>query len=148
MSHASATLEANGLAGALRRVRYPLAAVAVALFIVGEILLHLPPKMLPRIGVDKLLHVICYGGFTGLTLLLLSVFAGWTYLWRSTSGLAMVAAALVALAVLGYVDELTQPLTGRRFQWSDLAADIVGIVLCAALFALLARWGTSRRLEA
>lgn len=123
----------------VRRARMPLALASLSIFVLGEVMLHLPPGSLPRLGMDKMLHVICYGTFTGLALLMLSLFVGWQFVWRTTQGYAAVATTLLMLAALGYLDEITQPFTGRRFEWSDLAANVVGILLCGCCFFMLGR---------
>lgn len=106
------------------------------------VLLHVPPVFPPvprKYPVDKLVHA---GLYFGLTLLL-----AWTVLgFRRRSGesprtqvLAAAGWAVAVAMVYGVVDEWTQPLTGRQFEWLDLVADDVGIVAGAVAFGAVAR---------
>lgn len=82
---------------------------------------------------DKLVHFTAFGLLAGLAVYVLGN--------RHTGrGLARRAAAIWAVVALyGLLDEFTQPLTGRDFEWLDWAADISGAA-CGALLATLWRW--------
>ena len=85
---------------------------------------------------DKLVHFTAYG-----ILAALAVFA--LVGPRSNRGLGSLVrrTAMILGLVIGYglLDEFTQPLTGRDFEWLDWAADIGGAV-CGTLLATLWRW--------
>jgi len=86
---------------------------------------------------DKLVHFTAYGILAGL-----AVYAIGNRL--SVRGLAKRAAAILAVVIAyGLLDEFTQPLTGRDFEWLDWAADIGGAV-CGTLLATLWRWNELR----
>lgn len=81
---------------------------------------HLPPAHLPATGVsDKFEHIVGYGLLA--TLVSATVRA---YLRR-----VPFVTIVIALALFGAVDEVTQPLVGRTADFWDWAADVGGIVL-------------------
>ena len=89
---------------------------------------------------DKLVHFTAYG-----ILAALAVFA--LIGPRSSRGRGSLVrrAAVIwcAVVVYGLLDEFTQPLTGRDFEWLDWAADIGGAT-CGTLLATLWRWRGGR----
>jgi len=102
---------------------------------------HVPLPEIPRMGwilpLDKWLHIGMYGGGAFLAAFLLMVslpetprsgcFRGkWPWGWLGVG--------LVAYALL---DEATQPLTGRNFDWFDWVADITGILAGFLAFQVL-----------
>ena len=117
---------------ASRSIRQLSVAGCAALYVAAFVATHLPPSRVPGGGLinDKILHLI---GYAGLGL------ATW---WAWSVGLRRGRSAGVFLGlwaiVLCYalVDELTQPIVGRSFEWGDLAADAVGALvgLSAARF--------------
>jgi VanZ family protein len=83
-----------------------------------------PPQQQPLFSKDKLLH---FSAYAGLAFLFVTV----AQIRRSTiPGLRrrpLPIAALWLLAVTaGFLDEITQPLTARDFEWWDWVADILG----------------------
>ena len=92
---------------------------------------------------DKLVHFTAYGILAALAVLaLVGPRAS-----RGRGPLVRRAAAILAVVVAyGLIDEFTQPLTGRDFEWLDWAADIGGAA-CGTLLALIWRWrrGTCSR---
>ncbi|HVU86117.1 MAG TPA: VanZ family protein [Pirellulales bacterium] len=78
-----------------------------------------PPAQQPMLSSDKLLH---FSAYAGLGFLL--TFVAWT---RNRPGKPLPILALLLVAVTaGFVDEITQPLTARDFEWMDWVADILG----------------------
>ncbi len=69
--------------------------------------------------VDKLVHFTLYYVLSGLAA------AAFTKPGSPTSVRRMLAVVLAAVA-FGLIDETTQPLTGRDFDWWDWLADILG----------------------
>lgn len=92
-----------------------------------------PPPTVPGDDVpwDKLLHFGAYlaGGALVATALLLGARRR-RVIWL---------AAGLALAAFALLDEATQPLAGRDFEWLDWAADVSGIAAGMALAARVAR---------
>jgi len=93
---------------------------------------------------DKTIHVVIYGGF-GLLL------AGTLDVWcrrnrRSLSAVARSVALLGAASLYGFVDERTQPWTGRFYDLGDFYADVIGAAAGIAAFHLLRAIGLFRRL--
>jgi VanZ family protein len=114
-------------------VRYGwLTAAAVALA-VTLVLTHVPQLELPgqtaRWGVDKLIHAGAYGAVMLLTLRAMGRVATWPRM------LAMAA----LLAVVGVVDEYTQPLMGRTASVYDWLADVAGLLLGMSIWRIARR---------
>lgn len=84
---------------------------------------------------DKLVHFTAYGVLAGLAVYALGK-------WLSSRGRSLAAwhaaAILATIVAYGLLDEFTQPLTGRDFEWLDWAADINGAA-SGMLLALLWR---------
>lgn len=93
------------------------------------------PTLIP---VDKVAHFSCYAGLTVLALLLPVGFL------RGPNGLAVPRRRAAALglwglvALLGLIDETTQPWFDRDFEWADLACDMSGALL--AILVVSAIW--------
>jgi VanZ family protein len=97
--------------------------------------LRLPEQELP---LDKLVHFAMYA--------LLGFLAGAAVgLSRRVSALSgaktpvVLVLVVIALAAWGFVDELTQPMFGRTFEWLDLLADVCGIIVGLGCFQLALR---------
>ena len=114
-----------------------------ALFYFGAMFFatHVPLPHIPRMGwilpLDKWIHMAIYGGGALLTAFLLMVsltetprsgfFRGkWPWGWLG-----------LGLASYALLDEATQPLTGRNFDWFDWTADMVGILGGFLVFQVL-----------
>ena len=101
-------------------------AILVVYWSVLLLATHWPRQIIPEPGrllaSDKLLH---FSAYTGLGFLFLLV----AFLrHRITAPLPLpifVGVALLASAA-GFIDEATQPLFGRDFEWYDWCADTVG----------------------
>jgi VanZ family protein len=91
---------------------------------------HIPQAAMPRFlqhtFLDKIEHVLAYG--TIATLFVLSV--------PPRTSLTVSLAGLLALAGIGILDEVTQPLFNRTADVRDYLSDLVGILLaCSILLA-------------
>jgi len=97
--------------------------MVVALVSMGGViaLTHIPQDVLTRVmhanPHDKIEHVVAYGVVAALLLLSLRRPVPWVLLL----------ALLCALAAVGALDEMTQPLVKRQASFLDYAADLVGI---------------------
>lgn len=69
---------------------------------------------------DKLVHFGLYATLAGLALRALTLRA------RAASALARCILVLICVVAFGLLDEATQPLTGRDFDWFDWLADGIG----------------------
>lgn len=90
-------------------------------------LTHIPQDILSRVlradPFDKIEHVVAYGVVAVfLFLSLRRPVPGWLFL-----------AVLAALAVIGVLDEMTQPLVNRQASIIDYAADLVGVALACSV---------------
>ena len=85
----------------------------------------LPPRWVPLLPHDKLLH---FGAFAGLSMLALRIAPDWTQrtVW------------LLALLLAGLAIELLQKLVpGRDFCWRDMGANTIGIATATMIFGLI-----------
>jgi VanZ family protein len=102
------------------------ATVAAALAVVGAT--HIPQEMMPKElqvrMLDKVEHVVAYG--TIAFFLLMS--------FRRPPGFKAMATILLASALMGAVDEVTQPLVRRIASPMDWAADLIGVAMACGLF--------------
>lgn len=97
-------------------------------------LTHIPqaamPEFLSEHMLDKLEHVLAYGTIAILFLLSLP----------ERSRPATFVIGLVGLAVIGAVDEITQPFVNRVASVGDYAADVIGMLLACAIFLVKRRF--------
>lgn len=105
---------------------------------------HLPPLGLRTVSFDLNLHIsdkIAHSGaYGGLTLLVLLV-------WRTRRkpGLSLrskafwVSMLCLAIAGCGLIDESTQPMVGRHFDWFDWLANLCGMTTAVVSSSLLPR---------
>ncbi len=97
-------------------------------------LTHIPqaamPEFLSEHMLDKIEHVLAYGLIAFLFLLSLPEGS------RPTTFVI----GLVGLAVIGAVDEITQPFVNRVASVGDYAADVIGILLAVAIFLVKRRF--------
>jgi len=105
----------------------------VALLVAVIVLSVLPGQALPAVGVDdSLMHWLVY---VPLALLPTVAIAS-----RLTASLAA-----ILMAPLGLVLEVAQMVApGRRFEWSDVAADALGVMAGMVLGWLVRPWWRSR----
>jgi VanZ family protein len=91
-------------------------------------LTHIPHEALPKIlqenMLDKVEHIAAYGLIAFLFLQALP----------NPAPLALSAVGLLVLAVIGILDEATQPLVNRHASVWDYVADLVGILLACVIF--------------
>lgn len=92
-----------------------------------------PPAQQPMLSSDKLLHFSAYAGLG----FLLTIVA-WLHN-RPGRALPILALFLVAITA-GFVDEITQPLMARDFEWMDWVADILGALSGVALGVAITRY--------
>ncbi len=104
--------------------------MAVALLSTACLLMltHIPndalPKVLQRNLLDKVEHAVAYGLVAILFLRAL----------RRPVRPLLLAFVLMALAVVGALDEITQPLVNRYASITDYVFDLVGIAGAAVIF--------------
>jgi hypothetical protein len=104
--------------------------VLLTLLIVGGVLglTHLPPQDIPSslqdVAPDKVEHIVAYGLIAGFFLLSL----------RRPVRPVVLLVGLGALAVLGALDETTQPLVHRTCDFWDYASDLTGIAISCVVF--------------
>jgi VanZ family protein len=95
-------------------------------------LTHIPGENIPRMlqvhYLDKAEHVVAYGLIAGFFLLSL----------KRPVRPAVLLVGLATLAVLGALDEATQPLVHRFASASDYVCDLAGMAMACAVF-LVAR---------
>ena len=111
---------------------------------------HMPisKQVEDRVGLppnsDKTIHVVLYSGFGLLVSGTLDAYG--RRRGRTMSLVAQAALVLIFVTAYGYVDEVTQPWTGRRYDPRDLVADFVGAAVGIAIYQLLRSIGLFRRL--
>lgn len=81
---------------------------------------------------DKVVHFLLYGGLAFWLALAADAICGvpprHAARWRR--GMLI----LLAVAVQGFADEWTQPLTGRTYDLIDWASDLLGAAVCLGLY--------------
>jgi VanZ family protein len=121
----------------LRRFTLSLLAIYLGLmFLATHVKLHdmrLPHEDLP---LDKLVHFGMYSGLGFLAGAAVGLSRRVTGLTRAKMPLALLLVTL-ALAGWGLMDELTQPIFGRTFEWLDLLADVCGVIVGLGCFQLV-----------
>jgi VanZ family protein len=93
---------------------------------------------------DKTIHVVIYSGFGLLMCGLLEARAA--NRGRPMSSASHAVCVLLMATAYGYVDEVTQPFTGRNYDLRDFYADIIGTAFGIAAYYLLRAIGLFRRL--
>lgn len=84
----------------------------------------LPGSSLPKtnlLGIDKLVHIVMYGGLGGLLTLFL--------IRKKLSGVRLFLILTIVCVGYSFIDELHQPLVGRTFSYYDILANVIGFVL-------------------
>lgn len=87
-------------------------------------LTSLPGKSLPKstiIGIDKLVHLVMYGG--------LSFFLTVVLAHRGLGGLKLLLSVFAITVIYAYFDEWHQPFVGRTFSHYDVMANMTGVLL-------------------
>ncbi|MGH7137601.1 MAG: VanZ family protein [Pirellulales bacterium] len=82
---------------------------------------------------DKVAHFTLYAVLAALALRTV------TLGFSSTSAVVRCVGVLAAVAAFGLLDEATQPLTARDFDWFDWLADNIGVVVGIVSYELLRR---------
>jgi VanZ family protein len=126
--------------GSSFRPRWMLATV---LSVVGVLALtHIPQEAIPRVlqenAFDKVEHVVAYGVIT--TLFLMSL--------KRPIRPAVLVLGLAALAVIGALDEMTQPYVNRTASGADYVSDLIGMAMACTVFlirGLLGRYRLGRQ---
>jgi hypothetical protein len=124
---------------------HPRWMAATVLSVVGVLgLTHIPGEDIPRVlqvhYLDKVEHVVAYGLITGFFLLSLKRPArpeGRTRSGPAGRGRFRAAVPLIglaALAALGALDEMTQPLVNRVASVADYACDLLGVAIPSVVF--------------
>ena len=94
-------------------------------------LTHIPQKFMPsqiqERGVDKFLHILAYGTITALFIISL----------KSSLSLFSASFLFFVISVIGIFDEVTQPLVNRQASFSDLLADITGVIVVFLLLLIV-----------
>jgi len=92
-------------------------------------LTHIPGEDMPRVlqvhALDKVEHVVAYGVIT----------AGFLFSLKRPTRWGLLLAGLLALAAIGALDEMTQPLVNRTCDLRDFICDLTGIVVPGVVFA-------------
>ncbi len=122
----------TGMTNGFTSYFYPRWLIVALFSLLGVLALtHIPQDALPRVFQrhwhDKIEHFVAYGLVAAPLMLSL----------RRPARLPLFLALLGALAAIGALDEITQPLVHRHASISDFAADLVGIA--AACLVLLVR---------
>lgn len=111
---------------------------------------HAPPRSVPRaasLAWDKAVHTAAYAVLAMLTGLSASALAERRVgpPDRPARLARRNATLLVLLTAYGLLDEATQPLTGRTFEWQDWAANGLGVALGLAVHTVYGVWRLRRR---
>lgn len=114
-----------------RRMLRMLAAATLCYWIVMTILMHMPltPRLKkpgPGLPADKTVHFVLYGGLATALILTAEQRARVRPATFPKSRLVRYGLVFVFCTVHGYLEELTQPLTGRTYDLSDFVADCLG----------------------
>ena len=103
-------------------------AVAMAALVVLLALTHIPQEMMPKALdahlLDKVEHVVAYGVVAFLFLLS----------FRRPLGVTGVVVFLLVAALVGGLDEMTQPWVNRTASGLDFVADMIGVVVAYVIF--------------
>ena len=104
--------------------------MVVAIFVLTHIPNDRVPRLITRIGDDKLRHVLSYGLFAVL------LFAG-LRAWLPNPVKALAWVAVIGIGLAG-IDEVTQPLAGRTCSFLDFLASLGGTLLGGCLMLMTA----------
>ena len=116
-------------------------AIALAGMVCLLTLTHIPNEVLPRAlqrsMLDKVEHAVAYGLIAILFLCSL----------RRPVRPLLVLIVGVVLAVVGALDEITQPLVNRHASIIDYASDVVGIAAACGVFLVRRGLGGSAKIK-
>lgn len=106
--------------------RWMLLTLLVAGCVLG--LTHIPgpaiPRALQNVAPDKVEHIVAYGLIAGSFLLSL----------KRPVRPAVLLLGVAALALLGALDEVTQPLVNRTADIGDYLSDLIGLAVSCTVF--------------
>lgn len=94
-------------------------------------LTSLPGTSLPKnsmIGIDKLVHLVMYGGLSFFLTIVLSN--------RGLRDLKLLASVILITLAYSYFDEWHQPFVGRTFSYYDIIANMVGVLMTSVPLTL------------
>jgi len=101
--------------------------IALAFTTIVMVLTHIPQELMPsqlqKKDLDKLQHIVAYGIITFLFNLSL----------KNSPSILSALLLFIAILAIGITDEITQPFVHRQASLSDLAADVIGIILALLL---------------
>lgn len=122
-----------------------LAAGTFFYWLVMTILMHIPlppPRVHPQpvLPTDKTAHLVLYAGLATALFVTLEQRARLRPATRPRTRLARATMLLGVCTLHGYVEEFTQPLSGRTYDLADLAADCVGAAIALAACLLIFRF--------
>jgi VanZ family protein len=121
----------KGLLKSCFRPWWTLLALVVAGCVLG--LTHIPgqdiPPVLQHVASDKVEHIVAYGLMAGSFLLSLQ---------RPVRPVLLLL-GLAALALIGALDETTQPFVNRTCDLMDYLSDLTGITLASVVFLIATR---------
>jgi VanZ family protein len=123
------------------KYQFPLIIWAAVIFWLSS-LNSLPPIETPIISADKLAHISVYFIFYWLSYraIFFQTFSirlkRWSLVW-----------ALLLTGIYGYLDELHQSFVpGRKYDYYDMLADLIGGLLFITLFLILKRGKEKKKL--
>lgn len=132
-----------------RRLLQLLAVVTFCYWLAHTLLLHMPiPQSLqepsPGLPNDKTVHVILYAGFATALFLTFEQRARVRPTSKPRTRIARAGLLLAFCLAHGYLEEFTQPLSGRTYDPSDFAADCIGTSVALGVCLLVARFVSAR----
>ena len=129
-----------------QRLLQLLAAATLLYWLALTIVMHipLPPPLRepePGLPTDKTVHFVLYAGLATALFLTFEQRTRVRPTTRPGTQLVRAAAVFAFCAVHGYLEELTQPLSGRTYDLADFAADCIGassaVAVCLLAFRFL-----------
>jgi VanZ family protein len=133
-------------AASIRPSTHVLMGTALVYWVALIVALHWPMELGPDQGllaIDKLVHMMLYGG---LSLVLIALFdrlaadGAWAATAQKRGSLT-----LLAIALQGMSDEITQPLTGRTCDLFDWGFDLFGAAVALTVYRLVRRRISARQ---
>ncbi len=87
-------------------------------------LTSLPGTSLPKnsiIGIDKLVHIVMYGGLSFFLTIVLAK--------RGLRDIKLLISVILITLIYAYFDEWHQPFVGRTFSHYDVIANMIGVLI-------------------